>query len=175
MQQRRFGEFGVAYYGGVYDSFRTEGELVDEQRRLSIVALDFTTAVRAVSVRGEVAATRVNVPDDLAELFGERQWGGHVDVVAPVWRPGFLRRFGLRNAVFNGALRLEHVDYNRGTFRATGQRIRDEVTAVVPGVSFRPTPGTVFKVNYRRQRTRDLLGNPAARLGGYQVGFATYL
>jgi hypothetical protein len=32
----------------------------------------------------------------------------------------------------------------------------------------------VFKVNYRRHWTRDLLGNPAARLGGYQVGVATY-
>lgn len=174
VQQRRLGEVGVSYYGGVYNSFRTEGELVDERRRLSIVAVDFGTAVRAVSVRGEVAATRVNVPDDLAELFGDRQWGAHVDVVAPVWRPGFLRRFGLRNAVFNGALRLEHVDYNRGTFRSTGQRIRDEVTAVVPGLSFRPTPGTVFKANYRRHWTRDLLGNPVAMMGGYQVGFATY-
>jgi hypothetical protein len=33
---------------------------------------------------------------------------------------------------------------------------------------------TVFKANYRRQRMQDVPGNPAARLGGYQVGFATY-
>ena len=72
------------------------------------------------------------------------------------------------------ALRLEHVDYNVGTFRSTGGAIHDEVTAVVPGLSVRPTPGTVLKVNYRRQWSRDLVGNPIARLGGYQVGFATY-
>jgi hypothetical protein len=171
VQQRRLGEVGVSYYGGIYNSFRSEGDVVDARRRLSIVAVDVATAVRGVSVRGEAAVSRVDVPANLAELFGEQQWGAHLDVVAPVWRPRVL---GLRNAVLNAALRLEYVDYNVGTFGATGRPIRDDVLAVVPGVSFRPTPGTVFKANYRRHWTRALLGNPAARLGGYQVGFATY-
>ncbi len=174
VQQPRLGEVGLSYYGGVYNSFQADGETLDEKRRLSITALDFSTAFRAVSVRGEIAATRVNVADDLAELFGEGQWGAHVDVVAPVWRPRFLGFLGLRNATLNAALRLEHVDYNTGTFSSTRRRIYDEVTAVVPGLSFRPTPGTVFKANYRRHWTRDLLGNPAAVMGGYQFGFATY-
>ncbi|MBW3535301.1 MAG: hypothetical protein KY453_08820, partial [Gemmatimonadetes bacterium] len=34
------GEFGVSYYGGVYNSFRAEGERVDEPRRVDVVALD---------------------------------------------------------------------------------------------------------------------------------------
>ena len=97
--------------------------------------------------------------------------GGHVDVVVPVWR---TRLLSLPNATLSAALRLEHVDYNVGTFTTPGRRIFDEVTAIAPGLSFRPTPGTVFKANYRRHWTRDLLGNPTARLGGYQVGFATY-
>lgn len=171
VQQRRFGELGLSYYGAVYNSFQAEGEIIDEKRRLSIMALDFNTELRAVSVRGELAVARVNVPDDMTDLFGEKQWGGHVDVVVPVWRPQIL---GLRSAVLSAALRLEHVDFNVGNFSSTGQRIRDEVSAIVPGLSFRPTPGTVFKANYRRAWTRDLLGNPVARLGGYQLGFATY-
>ena len=81
---------------------------------------------------------------------------------------------GLQNATLSAALRLEHVDFNVGSFSSTGQRIFDEVTAIVPGLSFRPTAGTVFKANYRRHWTRDLLGNPTTRMGGYQVGFATY-
>ena len=89
--------------------------------------------------------------------------GGHVDVVVPVWR---TRLLSLQNATLSAALRLEHVDYNVGTFTTTGRRIFDEVTAIAPALSFRPTAGTVFK--------RDLLGNPTTRLGGYQVGFATY-
>ena len=70
--------------------------------------------------------------------------------------------------------RVEYVDYNVGSFSSTGRAIRDDVFALVPGLSFRPTAGTVFKANYRRHWTRDLLGNPTARLGGYQVGVATY-
>ncbi len=155
----------------MYNSFKSEGETLDEQRRLSITALDFNTALRAISIRGELAVTRVDIPGDLAELFVERQWGGHVDVVVPVWR---TRLLGLQNATLSAALRLKHVAYNVGTFSSTGRRIFDEVTAVVPGLSFRPTQGTVFKANYRRHWTRDLLGNPTTRLGGYHVGFATY-
>jgi len=170
-QRPRWGELGLSYYGATYNTFRLDGELVDEQRRLSIAALDFNTELRMVSVRGELAVARVDVPDDLSDLFASRQWGAHVDVVVPVWRP---RMLGLRGAVLNAGLRVERVDYNVGTFRSTGQQIHDEVTAIVPGISFRPVPGTVFKANYRRHWTRDALGNPAALLGGYQVGFATY-
>ena len=114
-----------------------------------------------------MATSRVDVPDDLTELFAERQWGAFVDAVAPVWYPRVL---GLRGATVNAALRVEYVDYNVGSFVSTGLPIRDDVFAVVPGVSFRPIAGTVFKANYRRQWTRDLLGNPTARLGGYQFG-----
>jgi hypothetical protein len=171
VQRRGLGEVGVSYYGGIYNSYRSEGVEVDERRGLSIAALDMATAVGPLTLRGELARVRVEVPDDLAELFGERQWGAHLDAVIPIWRPRFL---GLRGATVNAGLRVEYVDYNVGTFGSTSRPIRDDVFAVVPGLSFRPTAGTVFKANYRRHWTRDLLGNPTARLGGYQVGVATY-
>jgi hypothetical protein len=145
--------------------------VVDDKRRVSLAALDVETSLGALEVRGEVAYSWVSVPSALAEVFGARQRGGHLDLVLPVVR---RRMFGLPNATLNAALRLEQIDYNVGTFSSTGQRIRDEVTAVVPGISFRPAANTVFKANYRWHRTTDLLGNPAARLAGYQVGFATY-
>ena len=171
VQQPRLGELGLSYYGGTYNTFRVEGVEVAERRGLSITALDFNAVIRTVSLRAEFAMARVDIPGDLSELFGEHQRGAHVDIVAPVWRP---RIAGLRAAVLNAALRLERVDYNVGTFRSTDQKIHDEVTAIVPGVAFRPTPGTVFKANYRRQWTRDALGNATIVGGGYQVGFATY-
>lgn len=170
-QHRVLGELGVSYYGGVYNTFREEGVEVEPRRRVSLAAVDLSTAVGPLSVRGEVAQAWIDVPPNLAELFGARQWGGHLDLVLPVLR---RRMLGMRDATVNVALRVEHVDYNIGRFSSTGRPIRDEVTAIVPGVSFRPTANTVFKANYRRQRMRDVLGNPAARLGGYQVGFATY-
>lgn len=171
VQRGRTSEIGVSYYGGIYNSFRSDGVDIDARRRLSIAALDVSTTLGPLALRGEFASVRVGVPDDLAEVFGDRQVGAHLDAVMPVWRP---RVVGLRNAVVNAALRLEYVDYNVGRFTSTGGPIRDDVRAIVPGLSFRPTSGTVFKANYRREWSRDLVGNPTVRRGGWQVGFATY-
>jgi hypothetical protein len=41
-------------------------------------------------------------------------------------------------------------------------------------VSFRPTPGTVFRASYRYHWIHDMQGNDPARAAGFQVGFATY-
>ena len=171
LQRRGLGEFGLSHYRGAYNSFRVDGVQVDAKRGLAISALDVTTSLGPVSVRGEVASVRLDTPPALSELFGSRQWGAHLDVMTAVWRP---RLFGLREAVVSAGARAEYVDFNVGSFSSTDRPIRDDVVAVVPGLTFRPVPGTVFKLNYRRQWTRDLLGNPAARLGGYQVGVATY-
>ena len=165
------GEVGVSYYGGYYNSFRVEGEEVDDRRRLAIVALDVGGALGPFDVRAEIAGATIDVPPGLTELFGDTQWGGHLDVLVPVWRPRFL---GYTEAVLTAGVRLEHVDHNVGTFSSTGGSIGDEITAMVPGVSFRPTPGTVFRMNYRYHWIRDLQGNAPARMAGLQVGFATY-
>ena len=165
------GEVGLSYYGGYYNSFRFEGEEVDDRRWLGIAALDFGGSIGPAAVRGELAYATIDVPAGMSELFGSRQWGVHLDVVAPVWRPWVT---GYEDAVVALGLRLERVDYNRGTFSSTGQPIRDDVTAVVPGISFRPTPGTVFRANYRYHWTRDFVGNPTIRTAGFQLGFATY-
>lgn len=166
-----WGEVGVSYYGGYYNAFRMEGEEVDDRRWLRIAAFDFGVAIGGVDVRGEIAHAAIDIPPGLVELFGDRQWGGHVDVVVPVWRP---RMAGEGNAVLAVAVRFERVDYNVGTFASTGASIRDDVSAVVPGVSFRPAPGTVFRANYRYHWTRDFPGNGAARRAGLQFGLSTY-
>lgn len=170
LQRRGIGEIGLSYYGAIYNSFRSEGVEVDARHAVRVTAIDFNSAIGAMTLRGELASARIDVPGNLTEVFGARQWGAHLDAVVAVWKPQFL---GLRTSL-NAGVRVEYVDYNVGTFSSTGGSIRDDIVAVVPGISFRPTSGTVFKANYRRQRTRDLLGNPAARSGGYQVGIATY-
>ena len=165
------GEVGVSYYGGYYNTFRREGVEVDERRWLGIAAIDAGAKLGPAEVRAELAYATVDVPAGMTELFGDEQWGGHLDVVVPVWRPRLL---GYDVATLSAALRLEHVDYNIGTFASTDLSIGDEVTAVVPGVSFRPTPGTVFRANYRYHWTKDFVGNDPARMAGFQLGFATY-
>jgi hypothetical protein len=170
-QHPRFGELGASFYTAIYNTFQMEGEPVDEQRRVTLVALDAQTQVGPVELRGEIAATRVDVPDDLAELYGSSQIGWHLDATTVVWRPQML---GLPDAAVSADLRLEGADFNRGRFSSTGRRIGDEVLAVVIGTSFRPVSGTVLKVNYRRATMRDFARNPAASLAAFQVGFATY-
>lgn len=165
------GELGLSYYGGPYNSYRSEGVQIDERRDVQLAAFDLTTELGPVSLRGEMAFAWIDVPNDLREVFGERQWGFHLDLVAPLFRP---RIRGLTDAVVNGVLRVERVDYNRGRFSSTGDAIGDEVTAVVTGVSFRPVSGTVLKGNYRYEWIRDLQGNALVRRAGFQFGLATY-
>ncbi|MGE0158049.1 MAG: hypothetical protein AB7T31_01485 [Gemmatimonadales bacterium] len=171
LRRPSLGELGLSYYGGYYNAFRVEGADVDQRRWLGITALDFGFGLGPADVRGEIAHAAVDVPEGMAEVFGAAQWGGHVDVVVPVWRPRVLDD---ESAVLAVGVRLERVDYNRGTFASTGDPIRDDVTALVPAVSFRPTAGTVFRVNYRYHWIRDFVGNPTSHMAGFQLGFATY-
>jgi len=170
-RQPRLGEVGISYYGAHYNTFRVEGEAVDDERWVGISALDVGTSVGAASLRGELAYATIDVPPSLAEIFGDTQWGAHVDLIVPLWHPEVL---GYDDAVLSGALRLEHVDYNAGTFASTGAAIGDDVTALVAGVTFRPGPDTVFRANYRHHWARDFARNPTIRLVGFQLGFATY-
>jgi hypothetical protein len=165
------GEFGVSYYGGYYNDFQIEGEQVDEKRWLGIAAFDFGGDIGSASIRGEVAYASIDVPESLSEVHGDTQWGAHLDILMPVWRPQFL---GYSDAVITAGLRLDTVDYNVGTFSSTGSDIGDQVTAIVPSISLRPTSGTVFRANYRYQWATDFQGNDPARIAGFQIGFATY-
>ena len=171
LQRRQLGELGISYYGGTYNTFRVEGQDVDVPRGVSLLALDFNTEVRSVSLRGELAHAWIDVPEDLRETFGERQWGFFLDAVVPLFRP---RIRGLTEAVVSAVARVERVDFNRGSFASTGDPIGDEIDAFTAGVSFRPVAGTVFKANYRHESIRDFLGNQPAKRAGFQFGLATY-
>lgn len=166
------GELGASFYTANYNTFKVEGDRVDDARRVSIFALDAQTAQPWGEVRAELALADIDVPESLQEVFGDRQWGGHVDVIVPIWKPrmsGYARPSSLELG-----LRLERLDLNVGTFSSTGGNIFDETTALVPSIAFRPTSDTVFRVNYRREWHRDMQGNPTVVTAGYQVGFATY-
>jgi hypothetical protein len=171
VRDRRAGEVGLSYYGGIYNTFRVDGEEVEKKRRYGLLAVDFSAAVRSVVVQGEAALALVDVPGDLEAFAGSRQWGVYAEAVVPVWR---MRVLSYAEAVFHANVRVEYVDFNVGTFRETGAEVYDEIHALVLGLSFRPTPSTVFRGNYRYQWERDRLGNPAARIAGFQFGLATY-
>jgi hypothetical protein len=167
-----WGEVGGSFYTGHYNAFRVEGDIVDEKRRVSMFALDGQSRFSWGEVRAEFVLAQIDVPESLSELFADRQWGGHVDLVVPVWH-GRLSA-NATSSVLELNMRLERVDLNVGTFTRTGAKIYDETTAWVPGLSFRPSRDTVFRFNYRREWSRDLTGNPTTVRAGYQLGFAAY-
>lgn len=164
-------ELGVSAYHTAFNDYRVEGEQVAPKLHVTLLAVDGMTTLGPVELRGEAALADIDVPEELRELFGERQWGFHLDAVMPVWRPTWR---GLPDAVFNVGVRLEHIDYNAGDFSSTGRSIGDDRTAVVGSVAFRPVAGTAFKLNYRREVSHDLPNNDGVHLGGFQFGFATY-
>jgi hypothetical protein len=173
VKNRKIGELGLSYMGGIYNKYEEDGLVLDKKRQLNVFAIDFNTTLPRTNtwINGEWAWVHVDVPDSYTEQFGRKQQGGFVDVVQPVVKKPMM---GFENAVLNLALRLEYVDWNKGKFKSTGGNISDDVFAIVPAISWRPTAQTVIRFNYRRHKQQDLLGNPPANMAGFQFGLSTY-
>ncbi len=173
IKNRKVGELGLSYMGGVYNKFEEDGLALDKKRRVNVFAVDFNTTVSKIktAVNAEWAWIHVDVSSAYTEQFGRKQQGGFIDFVQPVINK---QMFGFEKAVLNAALRLEYVDWNKGNFKSTGENISDHVFSIVPAVSWRPTTQTVIRLNYRYNWQKDILGNPPAKLAGIQLGFSTY-
>jgi len=173
IRHRKFGEVGLSWMGGVYNKFREDGIELDKKRRVDFLAIDFNTIAPHWNtyINGEWVWAFIDVPDTYSQQFGNRQQGGFIDIVQPVVKRTML---DWENATINLALRLEYADYNVGKFKQTGGNIYDQVTAIVPGISFRPSAQTVFRANYRYEWHKDLLGNPPVKVAGFQLGLSTY-
>jgi len=172
-KHRKIGELGISWMGGVYNKFEDDGLELDKKRRIDLIALDFNTVIpkSKTYITTEWVWAMVDVPETYTQQFGNKQQGGFIDIVQPVLKRKIL---GWENSTFNVAFRAEYADFNVGAFKETGGNISDHVVAIVPGISFRPSPQTVLRFNYRYHWQTDLLGNPASRTAGYQFGFSTY-
>ena len=173
VRNRNVGELGLSYMGGIYNKYQEDGLQLDEKRKVNVYAVDFNTTLPKLNtyINAEWAWVNVNVPDTYTEQFGRKQQGGFIDFVQPVFKKPL---FGFDKSVINAALRLEYVDWNKGTFKSTGGNISDELFSIVPAVSWRPTAQTVIRLNYRYNWQKDILGNPPAKLAGFQFGVSTY-
>ncbi|MEQ9217942.1 MAG: hypothetical protein RLO17_07870 [Cyclobacteriaceae bacterium] len=173
LRHNEVGEIGLSYMGGIYNTHEVDGLTLDDARRLNVYAIDFNATVPGVKTFfvGEWVWVNIDVPATFSQQFGDRQRGGFVDLVQPILTGKVL---GFDKASFNVAMRFEYVDWNEGTFRETGENIGDDIWAVVPGMSFRPTAQTVIRLNYRLMGQTDILGNPPARISGIQFGVSSY-
>lgn len=173
LRNRKIGELGLSYMGGVYNKYQDDGLQLDIKRRVYIYAMDFNTTLPKINtfINAEWAWVNVDVPETYTEQFGRKQQGGFIDFVQPVIKKPV---FGFEKSVINAALRLEYVDWNKGKFKSTGDNISDEVFSIVPAISWRPNAQTVIRLNYRYNWQKDILGNPPTKLAGFQFGVSTY-
>lgn len=173
LKNMKAGELGLSYMGGVYNKYQDDGLVLDEKRRVDVLAIDFNSTLpwSKTFINGEWAWVHVNIPPNYTEQYGRKQQGGFIDFVQPVIKKPM---FGFEKAVLNAALRLEYVDWNKGNFISTGQTIGDELFSIVPAISWRPNPQTVLRLNYRYNWQKDILNNPPSKLAGFQFGFSTY-
>jgi len=173
VKNSKIGEVGLSYMGGVYNKWKDDGLILDKKRRCDVVAIDFNTSIKKwkTNITGEWAWVFVDVPASYTQQYGSKQHGGFVDIVQPVLQK---RMLGWNDAVLNLSCRLEYVDWNVGKFEQTGGNIADNTWSIMPAVSFRPTALTVFRLNYRIQKQKDILGNPPANTGGFIFGISTY-
>lgn len=173
LKKNGLGEIGFSYMGGVYNKFKEDGIELDEKRRLDVFAVDMNTEIKftRTAITAEWAWIMVDVPVTYTQQYGDRQQGGFIDFVQPVIK---RKMIGFDKAVLNAGFRFEYVDWNVGTFRETGGNIADDLIAIVPALSWRPTAQIVLRFNYRYHWQRDLLGNPPAHIAGFQFGIAGY-
>lgn len=173
VRNRRIGELGLSYMGGIYNKYQADGLVLDKKRSVNVFAIDFNTTLATINtyITAEWAWVNVDVPETYTEQFGRKQQGGFIDLVQPVIRKPVL---GFDKSIINAALRLEYVDWNRGRFKSSGDNIGDELFSIVPAISWRPTAQTVIRLNCRYNWQKDILGNPPAKLAGFQFGVSTY-
>ncbi len=173
IRNSNIGEIGFSYMGGIYNTHEEDGIILDKKRRLDVIALDFNSTLPWTNtyIVGEWAWVSVDVPETFSQQFGDKQKGGFIDIVQPLKKGNIL---DFENAVLNLSCRLEYVDWNVGTFNETGGNISDDLWAITPSFSFRPTAQTVIRFNYRVMQQQDILGNPPAKIGGIQFGISSY-
>lgn len=173
IKNRKIGEIGFSYMGGIYNKFEEDGLIIDEQRRLDVFAVDFNTTIKktATYIVGEYVIATIDVPETYTQQFGNKQQGFFIDMVQTIFKRKIL---DWENASFNFAARLDYVDWNVGKFKENDANIGEDLFAISPAISFRPTSQTVFRVNYRYQWQRDILNNPPSLTAAWLFGFSTY-
>ncbi len=168
----KIGEVGISYMGGMYNTFEDDGLVLDVERRVDVIAIDFNSTLPSKThITGEWAWVWVDVPETYTQQYGKQQHGGFVDIVHPILQKSLL---GFERVTLSLSCRLEYVDWNVGNFTETGGNISEDVWAITPGIGLRPTRQTVIRVNYKYSAQQDILGNPPAKTGGIQIGISSY-
>jgi len=157
------GEIGVSLHTGFYNTHQKEGLIVDEQRRLTIAALDAEYQWGDLTVQGEFARAQIDLPTSLVGLFAEKQQGFYVQGTYTLLR-GALPMFPKSTLALG--TRFDYVDLD------TNVR-GDDVQRLTVGMNLRLVPETVVKLDYQHNWLFDRINNET-RAAVIQFGVATY-
>jgi len=173
IRKRNVGEIGFSYMTGVYNKWKAEGMVIDDQRSVSVFAIDYNTSIlkSKLNITGEYVNAMIDVPSTFTQQYGNKQWGAYTDVVYTLPQ---RKMFGWEKAKLNIGVRAEYTDYNVGSFADVNTKIGDDIWAIVPSLSFRPIGTTVIRFNFRFEGAHDLLNNPPSRTNAIQFGFSSY-
>ncbi len=171
-KHRDIGEIGLSYMGGTYNTFIQEGFDIADKQRAHVFAIDLQTQLKTkTKIISELAWIQVQLPAHYLPVYGSQQWGGFVDFIQPI----YSCPIGIwEKAIVNASLRLEYADWNTDKFEESDLKIGDKLWSIMPGLSLRPYPQTVIRLNYRYQHQYDFLNNPATKTGGFNVGISSY-
>ena len=69
VKNRKLGELGISYMGGVYNKFQEDGLILDKKRRIDIFSLDFSTTISKIKtvINAEWAWVKVDIPATYTE------------------------------------------------------------------------------------------------------------
>ncbi len=157
------GELGGSLHTGFYNTFKKDGLDVDAARRLTIAAVDWSYDLGDVSLIGEYAHARIEIPASLQGLFAERQQGVYLQLMYRALQ-GVLPMFP--RSVLGVGVRYDYVDMDADTHGSDTHRL-------TAGVNVRLVPETVVKLDYQHDWSFDRINNES-KSAVVQFGIATY-
>jgi len=164
------GELGLSFHTGNYNTYKAEGEIIDDSRRLTLLAIDWEYSRGRFYLRGEGAIANIDVQESLKETFADKQRGFYTEIGYT-----FLKRPILNqpDASLTFVTRFDYVDLNDGKRTLTGENIGDSLRRLTTGLSLRPTADTSIRLSYARNWGYDQFNNLANSMN-IQFGIATY-
>lgn len=157
-------DFGFSFHRGQYNKTFLEDISVDDARHIRLWALDAEYVWNRFDFMGEYARASVDLPPGLiGSIYASKQQGLYLQGSARFLQNALTH---IPNSYFEGVVRYDWVDMDT-------ELAGDHQTRLTLGVNFRPSPDSVFKVNYLYNWSRDRF-NVEALGAGVLCSVATY-
>ena len=145
-------EIGGSFHAGQYNVSEEEGSRIADPDYLRILAVDWEYRRNRLSFLGEYARAHIDLPPGLVGFLAENQQGFYTQASFRL-----LNRLisTLPNSSLTGSLRYDGVDFDTA-FKG------DSLQRITLGLNVRPTPDTIFKLDYQINSFKDGFNNSSS-------------